>query len=74
MSITHWPSDNDVLDPEVQASVDFAAQEKRATPPEGQLITFFVLFFALTTFLNEKIESRKFQIVLQPKLVISIFY
>ena len=84
ISLTHWPSDNDVLDPEVQASVDFAAQEKRATPPEGQLVTFFVLFFALTIFfvfpfhlfelLNEKIESRKFQIVLQPKLVISIFY
>ena len=84
ISLTHWPSDNDVLDPEVQASVDFAAQERRATPPEGQLVTFFVLFFALTIFfvfpfhlfelLNEKIESRKFQIVLQPKLVISIFY
>ena len=75
MSITHWPSDNDVLDPEVQASVDFAAQERRATPPEGQLVTFlFCFFFALTTLLNEKIESRKFQIVLQPKLVISIFY
>ena len=111
MSITHRPSDNDVLDPEVQASVDFAAQEKRATPPEGQLVFFVLLqfslfffrfidwappaspegqlftffaFFALTIFfffsfhlielLNEKIESRKFQIVLQPKLVISIFY
>ena len=84
ISLTHWPSDNDVLDPEVQATVDFAAQERHATPPEGQLVTFFVLFFALTIFfvfpfhlfelLNEKIESRKFQIVLQPKLVISIFY
>ena len=85
ISLTHWPSDNDVLDPEVQASVDFAAQERRATPPEGQLVTFFVLFFLLLQFslffpfhlfelLNEKIESRKFQIVLQPKLVISIFY
>ena len=84
ISLTHWPSDNDVLDPEVQASVDFAAQERHATPPEGQLVTFFVLFFALTIFFvfpfhlfelfNEKIESRKFQIVLQPKLVISIFY
>ena len=50
ISLTHWPSDNDVLDPEVQASVDFAAQERRATPPEGQLVTFFVLFFALTIF------------------------
>ena len=83
ISLTHWPSDNDVLDPEVQASVDFAAQERRATPPDDQLFTFFA-FFALTIFfffsfhlielLNEKIESRKFQIVLQPKLVISIFY
>ena len=83
ISLTHWPSDNDVLDPEVQASVDFAAQERRATPPEGQLFTVFA-FFALTIFFvfpfhlfelfNEKIESRKFQIVLQPKLVISIFY
>ena len=101
ISLTHWPSDNDVLDPEVQASVDFAAQERHATPPEGQLVFFVLLqfslfffrfidwappaspegqlftffaFFALTTLLNEKIESRKFQIVLQPKLVISIFY
>ena len=82
ISLTPWPSDNDVLDPEVQASVDFAAQERRATPPEGQLVTFLFCFLLLQFFfpfhlfelLNEKIESRKFQIVLQPKLVISIFY
>ena len=40
------------------------------------LLLQFSLFFPFHLFelLNEKIESRKFQIVLQPKLVISIFY
>ena len=51
---------------------------------KANFLLFLLLFFALTIFfvfpfhlfelLNEKIESRKFQIVLQPKLVISIFY
>ena len=40
------------------------------------LLQFSLFFFSfhLIELLNEKIESRKFQIVLQPKLVISIFY
>ena len=51
ISLTPWPSDNDVLDPEVQASVDFAAQERRATPPKGQLVTFFCFVFCSYNFL-----------------------
>ena len=74
--------DNDVLDPEVQASVDFAAQEKRATPPDDQIFTFllflllqFSLFFFsfhLIELFNEKIESRNFQTILHANLSFSI--